>query len=76
MTQFLPPISATTRLRWRGAGLGGGADDLQADGARAGEGDRVHAGVADERGARLALAGQQRERVGRDARLAQRARRP
>ena len=40
--------------------LGGGADDLQPDLVRAGEGDRVHARVLDERGADVALAGQQR----------------
>ena len=35
---------------------------------RAGEGDRAHARVADQRGADVALAGQQRERVGGHAR--------
>ena len=49
------------------ADLGGLLDDLQADGAGAGEGDRVHARVLDQRGADLALAGQQRDRVGRHA---------
>ena len=48
-------------------------DDLQADGARAGEGDRVHARVLDQRGADLALAGEQGDGVGGDAALAQRA---
>ena len=51
ITQFLPPISATTRLRWRAAGrdLGGRAHDLQADRLAAGEGDRGHVGMAHER---------------------------
>ncbi len=42
MTQFLPPISATTRVSWRApAGSPRGrAHELQADGARAGERDR------------------------------------
>ena len=48
------------------------AHDLQADRLRAGERDRVHARVAHERGADVALAGQQRQRVGRHAGLAQR----
>ena len=47
ITQFLPPSSATTRLKWRCPdGLGGGADDLAADRQRAGERDRVHLGIA------------------------------
>ena len=53
--------------------LGRRADDLQPDLAGAGEGDRVHARVPDERGADVALARQQRERVRRHAGLAQRA---
>ena len=52
--------------------LGGGADDLEPDLVRAGEGDRVHARVLDQRGADVALARQQRQRLGRHARLAQR----
>ena len=74
ITAFLPPISATTRLRWRWpvGHLGGGADDLEPDLVGAGEGDRVHARVLDQRGADVALARQQRERVRRHARLAQR----
>ena len=55
-----------------GRRLGGGADDLLPDRRGAGEGDRVHARVGDEPRADLALAGQQRERVGGDARVAQR----
>ena len=50
-----------------GDDLGGGADDLEADRLRAGERDRLHAGMADERRADVALAGQQRDRRGRDA---------
>ena len=53
------------------AHLGGVAQDLQAHRGRAGEGDRVHAGVAHERGADVALARQQGERVGRHAAGAQ-----
>src|SRR3954470_8950636 len=52
--------------------LGGRPDDLQPDLVGAGEGDRVHAGVLHQRGADVALARQQRERVRRHARLAQR----
>ena len=47
--------------------LGGGAQDLEPDGARAGEGDHVHARVAHERGPHLAVAGKERERVARHA---------
>ena len=47
--------------------LRGGAQDLEPDGARAGEGDHVHARVAHQRGPRLAVAGQQRQRVARHA---------
>ena len=57
----------------RGGRLGRGAHDLLPDLRRAGERDRVHARVAHQRGADLALARQQRQRVGRHARLAQRA---
>ena len=56
-----------------GRELGGPADDLQADRAGAGERDRVHARVADQPRADRAFAGQQRQRVRRDAGLAQRA---
>ena len=58
-----------------GRGLGGGAHDVEPDLVRAGERDRVHARVAHERGADVALAGQQRERARRHAGFAQRARR-
>jgi hypothetical protein len=44
--------------------LGGGADDLEADGAGAGEGDRVDARVPDERGACVAEAGHEVDRSG------------
>jgi hypothetical protein len=49
-----------------------GADDLQADRPRAGERDRRHAWVAHQRGAGLAVALQQPDRLGRDAGVAQR----
>ena len=52
--------------------LGGGADDLEPDLVGAGERDRVDARVLDERGADVALARQQRERLRRHAGLAQR----
>ena len=55
-----------------GRRLRGGADDLLPDRGGAGERDRVHARVGDQPRADLALAGQQRERVGGDARGAQR----
>ena len=54
--------------------LRGGAHDLEPDLVRAGERDRVHARVAHERGADVALAGQQGERRRRHAGLAQRLR--
>ena len=57
-----------------GRRLGRGPDDVEPDLVGAREGDRVHARVAHERGADVALAGQQRERRRRHARLAQRAR--
>jgi hypothetical protein len=46
----------------------GGLQDRQARGAGAGEDDRVDARVGDQRAAGLVAAGQQRERVVRDAR--------
>ena len=52
--------------------LGGGADDLEPDRARAGERDQVHARVAHQRRAGLAEPGQQAERVGRHAGAVQR----
>ena len=55
-----------------GRRLARGAHDLEADRLRAGERDRVHARVAHERGADVALARQQRQGVGRHAGLAQR----
>ena len=70
ITQFLPPISATTRLRcrWPGASLRRPADDLQPDRPGAGERDRVHARVAHQRRADRPLAGQQRQRARRQRR--------
>ncbi len=55
---FLPPISAITRLRWRwpGTTLAAVLEDLQADGAGAGEDDRVDARVGDQRLAGLVAA--------------------
>ena len=64
MTQFLPPISAITRLTWSWpAGVSAAAaHDLEPDGARAREGDQADPRVADQRRAGVALAGQQPER--------------
>jgi hypothetical protein len=42
--------------------LAGRLEDVEPDGPRAREGDGLHVGVADERRADLALAGQQRDR--------------
>ena len=50
----------------------GVAHELQADGARAGERDRRDVAVSGERRARLARAGQQRDRAGGHAALAER----
>ncbi len=76
ITQFLPPISDTTRFTCRcSSGVSAAARTIgEPDGARARERDRVDAGMPHERLARVAEAGQQRDRAGRDARLAQRGR--
>src|SRR5215210_6168982 len=74
ITQFLPPISAITRLRWFWPGRGCAAS-LTISSPTAPEpvqGDRVHARVLDERRADVALAGQQGDGVRRHAGLAQR----
>ncbi len=63
----------TLQVPLAGRHLGGAADDLEPDRPRAGERDRVHARVADELRADRALAGQQRQRGGGNAGLAQRA---
>ena len=64
------------RRAGRGAGprgrRGRRLDDLEPDRARAGEGDRRDARVAHERRAGLAVAGHERERIARHARLVQR----
>ena len=71
---FLPPISATTRLRWRWpSGTSAAARTISSPTAF----EPVKAivwtrGSRDERGADVALAGQQRERHRRHAGLAQR----
>ena len=68
MTQFLPPISAITRLMWRWPGTTLAASrGCSARGAGAGEDDRVDARVGDQRLAGLVAAGEQRQRVERDA---------
>ena len=74
MTQFLPPISATTRVSWRAPSgrLAAVAHELQADRAGAGEGDRRDVAVSGERRARLARAGQQGDRARRHPALAER----
>src|SRR6187399_1286541 len=72
ITQFLPPISATTRLRCR---LPGGTSAAARMISRPTGPLPVKAivAVADERGARLALARHERDRAGRHAAFAQRA---
>ena len=69
MIAFLPPISAITFLTPScGRVLRRLADDAQADLHRAGEGDEVDAGVADEEVADLAArAGQEVDDAGRRA---------
>ena len=52
--------------------LGGGTNDLQAHRLRSRERDRLHVAMANERGADIALAGQQRDCLGRDSARAQR----
>ena len=73
ITQFLPPISDTTRLTWPWpSGVSAAARRIsRPTGARAGERDHVDARVADERRADLAEAGQERQRLARHARLVQ-----
>ena len=62
----------TLQVPLAGRHLRGAAHDLQPDRAGAGERDRVHARVADQRRADRPLAGQQRQRARRQAGLAQR----
>ncbi len=75
MTQFFPPSSAMTRGRWRAPALGAAAAAARMSrptGHGAGEGDRLDARVPRERRSDVAGAGQQGERLGGNAAVAQR----
>ena len=68
-TQFLPPISATTRLSWRWpSGVSPAASRIsRPTGAEPVKAIVAMSGCADERGAGVALAGEEVDGVGRDA---------
>ena len=68
------PSRTTTRFtcRWPGGVRAAVLDDLEADRPRAREGDRRDTRMPDERGAHVALAGQELDGRGRHAALAQR----
>ena len=74
MTQFLPPISATTRLSWRAPGATSAAvrRSSRPTGPEPVKAIVATSRVSRERGAGVALAGQQRDRAGRHAAGAQR----